>query len=147
LSLQETAWLYSIDQFHLVKSVMATKGVFATHGGGNVCTGEEQIDTGYPPAPCKYVSWLHSTLERVWAHGTIANSPQPLWLDFHGFQYATDDPEAVAHRLSGNEIEARLEARLNRVGEESHPNLAGKLQYYDGVSHDEMLMMDNRWDQ
>ena len=30
-----------------------------------VCTATEQLDTGYPPAPCKYVAWLHSTLEKA----------------------------------------------------------------------------------
>jgi len=133
-AVKETAWLYSQDIFRLAKSVMNPDGMFSTHSGGNVCINHREEANGYPGEPCMFLPRLHSTLESVWKHASIALSPMPLWQDFHGFQYATDTA-LPPHALAGYDIDQRLRERLTMKGKESHPNLAGRLQYYSGMAH------------
>jgi len=144
-AVKDTAWLYSSEIFKLVKMRMTPEGVFGTHSGGNVCLPQDEELSGYPGGPCKYMPRLFSTLKSIWKHASVVVSPMALWQEFHGFMFATDG--VPTHRIPGIEVDRRLRERLSPPGKESHPNLAGKLRYYGGMTHVHMhRMTDFYWD-
>jgi len=136
-AVRETAWLYSMEIYKLVKQVLHPGGLFATHSGGDVCVSGKMHD-GYPEDICRTMPRLLATLKTVWANASVAVVPLPTWQEFHGFMYASDG--IVPHQLGTAKVKQLLEKKLRTAQEGAHPNLVGErnLRYYGAEIHERM---------